>query len=823
MRNKYKFYLIFFFLIWFNYCQATELEFESSSIQIIDKDNILAEGDVKIISNTNDLIKGQELKINKKKKNYSLIGGVVYENPEYVIYSDELFVDENNNIYLFKKNVRLLIKKRKIKIETSEISFKKSDNQIKTIGLTKIDIDNNIFIKSKNLLFDRNKKILISNSKSIIKDKPGNLIESSEFKYLFLNDQIFALDVKITDKDFNIFKIEDILYDLKSEKIFAKDISINNNENTISKENLARSKSRSGILDKNFFRLKKTSFTNCKKRDGCAPWSIEAKEVEHNKIEKRITYKNAKIKFFDFPVVYFPKFFHPDPTVERQSGFLSPIISFENNQNFISLPYFFAISENSDFTFSPRIYDNFENIYQGEYRRINENNKHIIDLSIKNGKEKILDKDAKETHIFTNSIFNINSGYFDNSKLEINLQSVSDKKYLKNKNIKSTLLNSQTSLFSNIEYTGNNENVDFTLSTEIYENLSKEKDRYEFILPTYSLIKNLDITENGLSEFRSTGYNKKYNSNINESILINDLNYKSIDKINTFGWLNNWEIFFKNFNSNTKNSSKYKDDINANLQGLFQYNLKIPMKKDGLSYNKYFTPKLSAKINPSKNKNIKDLDRLLIYDNFFSPNRIGNNQVLEGGNSITLGTEYRVSNKNLNEDIFKLNLATSLRDNENQDLPTKSSLGQKMSNVAGQSKFKLNNFIDLNYDFLVDNNFSDMKYHKVETDFRINNFVTSFEFIEENGEIGNESFISNKTNYDLNENNSLVFRTRKNKKTNITEYYDLVYQYKMDCLTAGIQYKKEYYNDGELKPSEKIFFTISIMPSENDFKIVELD
>ena len=27
---------------------------------------------------------------------------------------------------------------------------------------------------------------------------------------------------------------------------------------------------------------------------------------------------------FDVPVFYFPKFFHPDPSVIRQSGFLKP-------------------------------------------------------------------------------------------------------------------------------------------------------------------------------------------------------------------------------------------------------------------------------------------------------------------------------------------------------------------------------------------------------------------------------------------------------------------------------------------------------------------
>ena len=128
---------------------------------------------------------------------------------------------------------------------------------------------------------------------------------------------------------------------------------------------------------------------------------------------------------------------------------------------------------------------------------------------------------------------------------------------------------------------------------------------------------------------------------------------------------------------------------------------------------------------------------------------------------------------------------------------------------------KINRFIDLNYNFLADNNLGNFNYHKIKSNFKINNFVTSFEFLEENNDIGNDSFIANETSLAIDDNKNLLFRTRKNKKTNLTEYYDLIYQYKMDCLTAGLEYKKTYYSDGALEPKESIFFSITIMPFEN--------
>ena len=66
--------------------------------------------------------------------------------------------------------------------------------------------------------------------------------------------------------------------------------------------------------------------------------------------------------------------------------------------------------------------------------------------------------------------------------------------------------------------------------------------------------------------------------------------------------------------------------------------------------------------------------------------------------------------------------------------------------------------------------------------------------------------------FNLNNANSLSFKTRRNRKLNLTEYYDLVYEYKNDCLTAGIKFKKTFYEDRELLPSEDLFFSITLIP-----------
>ena len=145
-------------------------------------------------------------------------------------------------------------------------------------------------------------------------------------------------------------------------------------------------------------------------------------------------------------------------------------------------------------------------------------------------------------------------------------------------------------------------------------------------------------------------------------------------------------------------------------------------------------------------------------------------------------------------------------------MPIKSSLGQKTSNIAGQSKFKINDFIDINYDFLGDNNLGNFNYHKIKSNFRVNNFVTSFEFTEENNDIGSDSYLQSDIKYLFNDKNSISYNTRRNRKTNLTEYYNLIYEYKNDCLVAGIEYNKDYYQDRDLKPTEQVFFSLTFTP-----------
>jgi LPS-assembly protein len=148
----------------------------------------------------------------------------------------------------------------------------------------------------------------------------------------------------------------------------------------------------------------------------------------------------------------------------------------------------------------------------------------------------------------------------------------------------------------------------------------------------------------------------------------------------------------------------------------------------------------------------------------------------------------------------------------NSKIPSNSTLDKKNSNYFGKLTNSFNDNISINYEFSIDNNLNHIEYNSLGTTLSKNNFVTTFNYIEENGAIGSSNILENTTTFNFDERNFISFRTRKNREINLTEYYDLIYEYKNDCLVAGIKYNKTYYNDRDLEPTEDFMLSITLIP-----------
>ena len=701
----------------------------------------------------------------------------------------------------------------KIKITGKKFVYDKLLSSLSASGNLIIENkEQSIQIESKKIFYDLKNKIIFSKEPSIINDNFGNRYFVNKFNYDISKSVIKINDAKIIDKDKNTINLKLAFLNLTSNKLLAKDILVNLNSIFYNEENNTRIAGNSLVFENDKSIISKGVFTTCKKNDDCPPWQLSAKKITHDKIKKTIYYDNAWLKLYDRPIFYFPKFFHPDPTVKRRSGFLIPTTSDSSSTGTsVNLPYYHVLSDNKDFTVRPRVYFQNKQLIQSEYREVNKNSSNTTDFSLLN------DGGQTRNHFFSKFTRNLDLDIFEDSKIDFQLQQTSGDTYLKTYKLKSPLIEDNSVLTSSLSFDGFNEDTSLYIDMRSYENLAlKKSDRFEFISPNYRLNKRIfkENSYNGNFNLSSNGYSKNYDTNKFEHTVINNFDYASNSKINKYGFKNNTNVFLKNSNKKTRDPSKYIDNDAYRLASLFEYKSSYPLIKEASSGSKnLLIPSSSFKFSPNTTRPMRNDESRIDINNVFNPNRINSEDTFEGGASLTLGTEFLKINKD-NDEILNVKLANSIRYKEDKNLPIMSSIGKKTSDLFGQIEFNPNEIFEFNYDFSLDENLQNQNYQLIKTSMTLNNFVTSFSFLNEDFDTitNNKGYLENKTNYKISDSKDFTFETRRNKKTSLTEFYNLIYSYRNDCLIASLEYNKDFYEDRGLQPEENVFFKLTFVP-----------
>jgi len=438
-------------------------------------------------------------------------------------------------------------------------------------------------------------------------------------------------------------------------------------------------------------------------------------------------------------------------------------------------------------------------------------------------------KTKNANHIFLNYTSDLKIPNYLESKFDAQIEKVTNDTYLKvfQNNLFDTpvMPASQSTMNSNLKLYLEKEDQNLSTGIQVYENLgTKHSDRYQYTLPYYDFSKNItsiitDYSINGSLNFYSTGTNKLSNTNNLRTTVVNDLNYSSDNFISKLGFINTFDLYLKNLNAVGKNDSTYTSNAQIDAMSTLKIDSSFPLLRSKNMIKETLTPKVSFRINPGNNMdNYNDSTANIDTNNIFDINRLGLSNDFEAGRSITFGLDYKFDQieNNQSEDVkdkyLELKIATVIRDQNENDIPTSSTLNKKNSDLFGSINNQLFENVSLTYDFSLDNDMKTINPNSIETEISINNFITTFNFIEQKNDIGSTHLLSNVTEYKINDSTSLKFSTRRNKKMNLTEYYDLSYEYKNDCLTAALKFNKSFYQDNDLKPTEDLFFSITLIP-----------
>ncbi len=788
MKNKFLI-ILFFFKIASN-VYAEEIKIEAKDITL-DKKNFTSifENEVVIKTEDNNTIESDYLEYNKKKGLLKLKNNITAN-------------DVKNNV-----------------IKTDRAEYNEKEKIFLSIGETEIITSEKYILKGADIKVDNKKNIISSKNQTLLKDPDGNQIYLENFEFN-INSNIFKSIglVKIQDKMNNIYEFSQIYIDTKKKEILGTDIKafLNQEDFKVDQRNKPRVFANSIKIEKNSSSFNKSIFTLCdyRKDDKCPPWTIQSSQMLHDSKKKTIYYDNAVIKVYDIPIFYFPKLAHPDPTVDRRSGFLPPsLYDTKNLGEGISIPYFLDLGIDRNLILTSRLYVSENPLMMGEYHQVFKNSSFLTDFGFTEGYKKtsVTKKSGNKSHIFAKFVKNFTGKEGSENSLNISVQNVSNDKYLKLYKIKSNLVDyNKDTLESSLEFTHETDDIFFGMNASIYETLKDNyTDKYEYIAPEIIFNKNLFNNDKfGSLDLQTNLKTHNYDTNKLTNFFVNDLNWRFKD-IN-FNTGINTKILgnIKNINYEAKNVDIYKDEATSEIFGALGFLSQINLQKNVGDQNHLLTPKMFLRYSPGSMRKETSGSKLNPI-NAFSMDRLGNINNFETGASATLGLDYNIKD-NFKE--FDFSVAQVISQEENKKMASRTSLDEKLSDLVGSANYKFNNKFSLNYNFALDQNYNDINYNEIGTEFNIGIIDINFNYLQEKKHIGDQDYFTTELNLKNKDKGLLSFETKRNLITNSSEFYNLSYEYINDCLRAGLVYRREFYNDSELEPENSLMFKITLTP-----------
>ena len=786
---KSKLYIYLFTFLFFSNAFAENIQIQAKNITL-DKDKVTTvfENDV-VVKTKNKIIRSQYLKYNKKIGLLVLKNNIIAEdNDKNTITAENAEFDENKEIF-------------------------------KTFGPTNIITSEKYTVKGKDIIINNKSKTISSNEVTSINDPEGNYIELQNFSYQVSNNIFKSVgSVKILDKLENNYEFSQIYIDTKKKEILGTDIKAFLNEKSVktNPENKPRVFANAIKLTNQKSMFNKSIFTICNYRenDKCPPWTIQASKMLHDNIKKTIYYDNAIIKVYNIPILYIPKLSHPDPTVERRSGFLPPTITDSKNLGTgLSLPYFFDLGIDKNFTLTSKIYVDENPLLLGEYHQAFMNSNFLADFGFTEGYKKTTStkKAGEKSHFFSKFVKNFTGKDGSKKSFSLSIQDVSNDKYLKLYKIKSNLVDyNKDTLESHINFTHEKDDLFFGLNASVFETLKESyEDKYEYILPEITIDKNLFNDDKfGNLDLQTNISTYLYDTNKLENFVVNNFDWSSKDIFFNSGI--NTKILgnLRNINYEVKNVDEYKKDTTSELFGALGILSKIILQKKQGNTDHLLTPKLLLRYAPGSMRNENSGSRLT-PSSAFNLNRLNNINNFETGISGTVGFDYKTTS---NDKEFDFSLAQVIKESENNKMPDKSSLNEKASDLVGSANVKLTNNFSLNYEFALDQNYQDLNFNEFGANMNFGPIDFDFNYLQEKKHIGNQEYFGTKINLKNKDQGMFSFETKRNLITDSSDFYNLSYEYINDCLRAGLVYRREFYNDSELEPENSLMFKITLTP-----------
>ena len=668
---------------------------------------------------------------------------------------------------------------------------------------------NDIEFTSDSLEVDEKKNLMIAKGNVVIKSQNETIKADKVIYDKNLDKAIATGNILIINNNGSIYETAEITLTKEFKHILALTL-------------YAQFKDNSKIKASKFIKNKEQSifingkYTPCDcdfKNNEKPVWQLNSSKITHDINEKTLYFKNVVLKIFDFPIFYFPFLSHPDPSVRRRSGFLTPTWSSSSRNGFqSSIPYYFAPNDESwDLTFT--------NHNKGKHGYINQLNTR-----------KKFNSGHLETNLFQGQVDtnnedndNVFAGNLDfYSRLESNWHVNASGKYTDQDTFMRRYNFDNSSNYKNYVKTHKITNNSISeIEWYKYQNLEinskinqpslQPSIKHKLFLTNQNFASEISLNAHEIKN--DEGYNIQRWSGV--GLLEYELNNKFMDLIlSTETGLDLYAI--KNRPETDTNDNKYLDRLSLGLSVL--------SKKDFFysfgNHNFLTTPKfqISSMLSTNRKDDIPNRDssdfrfdqaNLFLINPYQGRDNIQTNQRFSygidnfasssiGDFNVFFGQSHRIGGTNNN--VLNLN-------------------PNRQSDFIGELKWEISEKLNISYNTFLNHHNLKENYTSLELGGKLSSINYDFIHRSINKNIINDinnreelKFSISKKLFDVNFSYSATYDLNNNETDLISEelslYYDLEYMFK-DCLSINFTYNNNNASsDRDIIPENSYFLTL---------------
>lgn len=552
----------------------------------------------------------------------------------------------------------------------------------------------------------------------------------------------------------------------------------------------------------NFTEFEEVAYSSCDFcDDGSRFWEVKAKKMVHDREAQNMSAYNATMTIEDVPVMYFPYFTYPDPTVKRRSGFLIPGIKSNRAMGMgVTVPYYWEISPYTDFLFSP-LFATKGILWSGILR------KNFTQGTMELNGSFIRQDGENRYNIVGQARWHISEVW----RAHLNVDKASDDTYLRRYDLRSNDVNAPW-LRSDAAVEALTSNTYFTFGGVHYQNMRANinDDTIPEVVPSGQFVYTTEQADNGgywtLGASTATLTRKLGNDSSRLSMeadwtLPGITDWGAVYSFNASALVNGYHVTDYRIPQKNKTFSGEVASFNPQASLTVSY----PFVNVGEKYNQIFEPVIMGVIAPNSENSDKipneDSNELDFDDtNLFAEKRFVGFDRSEPGSRINYGLKWSLYGQK-NGYISAL-IGQSYRFSRSDTFPPDSGLVEQASDIVGRINMYPNDFIGLSYSFRMDRKKAEL--NRSDLSLSVGNALlrASVSYINLKSSMSEYSAYNDREeiNYTLTSHLTRYWMVRFNQRRNLSKSGGLLetggyLRYEDECFALETGLKKDYTSD----------------------------